>query len=287
MATLSATISAPPAYSHDDAIVHMRNDPRLADTVRDNYIGADVLEAATRFARSAEFTEVVALLAGVRGKTVVDIGAGNGIASYAFASAGADRVYAIEPDDSPIVGRQAMRTIIGGLPIRLLAGVGEHIPLPDGCADVVYVRATLHHVQDLDRFAAESARLLRRGGMFIACREHVAENERELSRFLADHPLHRLAGGEYAYPVDGYRGAILRAGLHVERTLGPWDSIVNAFPTVQTNDELRDLVATRLRRRLGRLRGLSALTRALEPLLALWVRRPVPGRLYSFVATKE
>jgi SAM-dependent methyltransferase len=286
MATLAGTVSGHPAMGHDDAIVRMRLDPRMADTVRDNYIGADVLEAATRFAGSAEFAEVAARVGGLAGKTVVDIGAGNGIASYAFATAGADLVYAIEPDDSPIVGRQAMRTIVGGLPIKLLAGVGERIPLPDGCAHVVYVRATLHHVQDLDRFAAEAARVLRVGGTFVACREHVAENERELRKFLADHPLHRLAGGEHAYPVGTYSGAIRRAGLRIDTTLGPWDSVVNAFPTVRSDDELRELVRTRLSRRLGPLRRMAFAVRSLEPLLALWVKRPVPGRLYSFIATK-
>jgi SAM-dependent methyltransferase len=185
-----------------------------------------------------------------------------------------------------VVGRAAMRAIVDGLPIRSIAAVGESLPFPDGSVDVVYTRATLHHVRELDRFAAECARVLRSGGTFVACREHVAESPRELDAFLANHPLHRLAGGEHAYPLRDYVGAIVRSGLRIEATLGPWDSVINAFPAVRSEEELRDLVPTRLRRRLGpRMPPLAAL-RLLGPLLEMWIKRPTPGRLYSFVAKK-
>src|SRR5207302_1226167 len=199
----------------------------------------------------------------------------------AFARSGASAVYAVEPDDSPLVGRTAMRALLDGLPIHVIAATGEELPLRDASADVVYCRATLHHVRDLDRFIAECARTLRSGGKFVACREHVAENAGELHRFLSTHPVHRLAGGEHAYPLETYRAAIRNAGLRVERVLGPWDSVVNAFPSVRSTEELEYLANRKLRKKLGPLAsGLGVL----EPAVAMWIKRPQPGRLYSFLA---
>src|SRR4051812_25089827 len=69
----------------EEAFLHMRADPQYAGIVRDAYVGADLFDAAARFAASAEFAEVVAVL-GERGRgKVVDLGAGNGIASAALA----------------------------------------------------------------------------------------------------------------------------------------------------------------------------------------------------------
>jgi 2-polyprenyl-3-methyl-5-hydroxy-6-metoxy-1,4-benzoquinol methylase len=269
--------------THDEAILRLREDPATAGVVRDNYLGADVREAALRFHASAEFSEVLALVGGVRGKTVVDIGAGNGMASYAFARSGAAEVYAIEPDDSPLVGRTAMRRVIDGLPIRSIDAFGEDLPLADGSVDVAYCRATLHHVRELDPFIAECARVLKPGGVLLACREHVAENARELARFLEGHPVHRLAGGENAFPLRTYTGAFVRAGLRIEAVIGQWDSVVNAFPTVASQSELRLLAREKLRRKLG---PLAPALRGLEPIADRWIKRPLPGRLYSFLARK-
>ena len=120
--SLAAT---PMDMSHDDAIRFLREDPRYADVVRDNYLGPDVKEAADRFRSSAEFGAVASLLGDLQGARVVDIGAGNGMASYAFARSGASAVYAVEPDDSPLVGRTAMRALLDGLPIHVIAATGE------------------------------------------------------------------------------------------------------------------------------------------------------------------
>lgn len=271
-----------------EAVAHLRADPQYASVVRDSYLDADVRAAAERFRASGEFAEVSALLGGrLRGRSVLDLGAGTGIASYALARAGAAHVYALEPDPSEEVGRGAILRLCAGLPVEVLDAFGERIPLAAESVDAVYARQVLHHTRDLKATLRECARVLRRGGVILICREHVADDEAQLRQFLAEHPVHRLAGGEHAYPLDDYVRAIVEAGLRVEQTLGPWDSLINAFPSVRTKAELESFPATVLRQRLGPLGALAAHVPGVRGLVWKRIRGyAAPGRLYSFLATK-
>ncbi len=120
-----------------------------------------------------------------------------------------------------------------------VAAFGSELPLADASVDVVYCRQVLHHlIPDLDRALAECARVLRPGGLFVAVREHVVDDEGQLEVFLAEHPVHRLAGGEHAWSLPTYLSAIRGAGLTIVDELGPWDSIINAFPEVRRPEDL-------------------------------------------------
>lgn len=271
-----------------EAVSFLRRDPQYASVIRDSYLDEDVQEAAERFRHSGEFAEVCALL-GTRlgdGK-VLDLGAGTGIASYALARAGAALVYALEPDPSEEVGRGAIARLRADLPIELLDAFGEQIPLPDETVDAVYARQVLHHTRDVAGTLRECARVLKRGGVILVCREHVVDDEEQLREFLADHPIHRLAGGEHAYPLGTYVAAIESAGLSLEKTLGPWDSLINAFPTFKTRDELAELPRTVLKQRLGLVGTLAAFVPGVRPLVWKRIKRQAfAGRLYSFLARK-
>jgi SAM-dependent methyltransferase len=271
-----------------EAVRRLRADPRYAAVVRDSYLEEDSREAAERFSRSAEFAEVCALVGGrLVGGTVLDLGAGTGIASYALARAGARLVYALEPDAGE-VGRAAIERLAGDLPIRLLDAYGERIPLADGEVDLIYARQVLHHTRDLRGVLAECARVLRRGGLMLVCREHVADDERQLAQFLADHPIHQLAGGEHAYPLDAYVSAIEAAGLRIEKTLGPWDSVINAFPVVRSSEELSRFPRRVLGERFGLAGRLAGFVPGVQTIAWKRIKRhPVPGRHYSFLAAKS
>ena len=278
--------------TYPEAVRALRANPAYDSLVRDAYITTDALGDAERFAQSDEFAELSDLIGPrLRGGTIVDIGAGRGIASFAFAKAGATKVIAVEPDPDFDVGNGAIASLARGLPIEVVPSFGEAIPLGDAVADVVYMRQVLHHAHDLNMLVAECARLLKPGGMFIASREHVVDNAEQLEEFLAAHPIHQLSGTEAAYSLNRYLAAIDAAALSIREVFGPYDSVINAFPGVRTREEMRRLPGTALRNRFGRLGRLLGVVPGIAKRFGLdWLRQQaetVPGRLYTFVAVRE
>ncbi len=275
--------------SFEQALETVWKDPAYAEMVHNHYLDQDLFKAAQRFHRSAEFAEIVTLLEiylSISESKVLDLGAGRGIASYAFANSGARLVYALEPDSSSIAGQGAIGRIKAGLPIEILDAFGENIPLPDGEVDLVYARQVLHHIQDLPSALRECARVLRPGGVFIACREHVVDNEQQLAAFLRSHPINQFTGEENAYRLHQYISAIREAGLQLEKVLATYDTIINAYPTAHNNEELRRLPQVMLERKLGRIGAAASFVPGINALFWKRLKRPVPGRGYSFLAIK-
>jgi SAM-dependent methyltransferase len=271
----------------EQAVLELRRNPRYADLVRDAYLGPDVEGNAARFLASEEFAAVLRLLGDrARGGSVLDVGAGTGVASYAFARSGAREVVALEPDSGDVVGQGAIRRISNGLPITIATGVGEALPFPDARFDVVYARQVLHHASDLDALVRECARVVVPGGIVLATREHVVDDEAQLRAFLASHPVHQLAGGENAHSLEAYRAAFRRAGLVRLRVLGPYDSVINAFPAFQDERSLAEYPRRVLEGWFGTVGRLVARVPGVQGVVRRWIDEPVPGRLYSFVGRK-
>jgi len=274
--------------SIDAAVRLLRTQPQHAELIRDAYLGPDVLESARRFAVSSEFEEVKRLLAGrIQNGVIADLGSGTGIASWAFAQSGAKRIYALEPDHSSEVGQGAISKLSVGSPIEILAAAGEEIPLGDGTVDIVYIRQVLHHIQDLPVMLRECVRILKEGGLFLACREHVVDDESQKVEFLKNHPMHQLTGTENAYPLEKYIEAINGADLSLLNIFGPWDSIINAFPSVHSNEELKDYARLTLQRHLGFMGRLASFVPGVQALIWRRLRRPTPGRMFTFLAKKQ
>jgi len=274
--------------SWEEAVVWLRSQAEQQQLVLDAYYDDPLLSAAKRYHNSDEWRDIAARLRERTGKAL-DVGAGRGIASYALAREGF-AVTALEPNPSVIVGSTAIRSLAAeaALPIEVVEELSERLPFAEGEFDVVFARAVLHHTSDLDRACAEMYRVLRRGGILVAVREHVISRETDLQEFLDDHPLHRLYGGENAFLLDRYLGALGGAGFEPVEVLSPLQSPINLFP--YTRDTLRDAVIDRASQRLfGRSFWRIALRsdRIFAALLSLASRFDNrPGRLYSFIAHK-
>jgi len=270
----------------EEAVEKLRRDPEQQELVRACYYDDPLSGAAERFAASEEWAAVRDLLP-TPGK-VLEIGAGRGISSCAFAKAGWE-VTALEPDASDVVGAGAIRSLAkeSGVAIEVVENWGESLPFTDKTFDLVYGRAVFHHARDLDAFCTEACRVLKPGGEVLLTREHVLSKEGDLDQFLNAHPLHRLYGGEAAYPLLRYTGALESAGLTVSRVIGPKSSPINYFP--ERVAHITAALLARRRKRVGWFRDLLAgrSSAALTVEAQLWeAKMKVPGRLYSFLAER-
>lgn len=274
----------------EQAVVEFRSEPNNDKLVRDAFYDDPLLSAADRYRSSAEWRAVRELLP-ARKLRVLEVGAGRGIASFAFAKDG-HAVVALEPDPSAVVGAAAIRqlSLDGGLNIEVLQTSSENLPVPDRAFDVVFARAVLHHIPDLNAACSEVFRVLRPGGLFIALREHVISKDQDLDAFHRAHPLHWRYGGEMAFRLEYYLESLRRAGFEKINTLAPLANDVNIFP----HSKRSFLQALVRRMRVGVLE--QAVASCSEPMLdwlwsALVLLGPLfdnrPGRLYSFVAVKD
>jgi 2-polyprenyl-6-hydroxyphenyl methylase/3-demethylubiquinone-9 3-methyltransferase len=99
------------------------------------------------------------------GRRAVDVGSGGGFLAEEFARLGC-RVVGVDPSEVSV--RTALNHAnSSGLDARYIVARGEHLPLADESFDLAYCCDVLEHVSDLDRVLAETARVLKPGGLYL------------------------------------------------------------------------------------------------------------------------
>jgi 2-polyprenyl-6-hydroxyphenyl methylase / 3-demethylubiquinone-9 3-methyltransferase len=99
------------------------------------------------------------------GLRVLDVGCGGGLLAEEFARLGF-RVTGVDPSAASLIaaGRHAHQE---GLRIEYQVGAGEALPFDRASFDIVYCCDVLEHVRDLELVIAETARVLKPGGVYL------------------------------------------------------------------------------------------------------------------------
>jgi SAM-dependent methyltransferase len=154
------------------------------------------------------------LLAGLSGR-VVEVGAGAG-ANFPHYPAAVTEVVAVEPE--AYLREQARAAAPRApIPVTVLDGVADALPLEDGSCDAAVACLVLCSVPDQASALGELARVLRHGGE-LRFLEHVRGESARMARWqrLADRTFWpRLFGG--CHTARDTVGAIERAGFALER----------------------------------------------------------------------
>ena len=276
-------------YTWHQTINHIRQDSSYSQLVLDAYYDDPLIDAATRYQSSDEWSSIEKLIPS--SGLALDVGAGRGIASFALAKRGLS-VTALEPDRSNLVGTGAIASLNSHLdnPITIVSDRSELIShLHDNQFDLVFLRAALHHCPDLVASCSEFYRVLKPGGTLLCVREHVLSRKSHLAAFLATHPLHHFYGGENAYLLDEYTTAIKYSGFNLVKTLSPLESPINYYPASKI--QIQAKVASAISFKIPFLQDFVSYLLSYKVCWHFFVKCFVlvdhrPGRLYSFLALK-
>ena len=154
------------------------------------------------------------LLRGLSGR-VLELGAGHGL-NFPHYPAGVIEVIAVEPE--PTLRAEASQAALRApVPVRVIAGVADDLPVDDGSVDAAVASLVLCSVPDQDRALSELLRVVRPGGQ-LRFYEHVipTSQPKRLLIQVADRSglWPRLAGG--CHPARDTAAAIERGGFRIE-----------------------------------------------------------------------
>ncbi|WP_317899505.1 class I SAM-dependent methyltransferase [Aurantibacillus circumpalustris] len=280
----------------EETIIYARSQNEFKQLIQDAYLDEDLQKNCETYRKSKEFKASLNLIKQTLSKkddgekkTLLDLGAGNGICTVAFALENFT-VVAVEPDPSMTVGSGAIQQLknqyhIADIDIQF--GFGESLPFADASFDVVYARQVMHHAQDLNQFISESARVLKKGGLLITVRDHVVNDQEQKKEFLENHAFQKYYGGENAFSVLEYTSAFKAAGLMLDKTLGPLDSPINYSP--RSKNELTEEFKRVFQTKFGiKLPNVSFINNLIFKLFKWRTKNlnAIAGRLYTFIAIK-
>lgn len=195
----------------------------------------------------------------VRGKRVLEVGAGTGRDSLELASRGAE-VWTLDYSDESL----ALIRGAAGERVRIVCGDALALPFRDASFDIVFHQGLLEHFRRPQDLLAENHRVLRRGGHLLVDVPQRYHYYTAMKRALMAVD-HWFAGWETEFSAGELRGLVEEAGFTVEGFYGE-----NLFPPVWYRGVRRTLLKAGIRLPMYPLSSL-ALTRARES-----ARRAVP-----------
>lgn len=147
----------------------------------------------------------------LRGKTILDIGAGEALQGILIAERYQPRLFvALELVPQRLIAASHRAEELQ--PLQVVAGDAYSLPFPSSVFDVVIGNGALHHLPGTDAVAAEIARVLRPGGVFFG-REPNFYNPAVRWRVL--HGRH-VSPNEWAVTDRHIREAFAKHGFSVE-----------------------------------------------------------------------
>jgi ubiquinone/menaquinone biosynthesis C-methylase UbiE len=155
----------------------------------------------------------------VRGRRVMEVGAGSGRDLIALARDGATGVVLdYSPASLELVRRQAREQ---GLPVLLVRADALAMPFRDGTFDVVFHQGLLEHFRDPMPLLRENARVTARGGRVVVDVPQTFHPYTALKQVLIAFD-RWFAGWETQFTPAELEGMCRDAGLTVRRTYGEW-----------------------------------------------------------------
>lgn len=115
---------------------------------------------------------------GVKGKTILDFGCGNGSDAEKFIQAEAKYVFGTDSSAAMITSakeRKIQNT-------TFIKTNGKNLPLKHRQFDFVFSSFVLHYLKDIPSQFKEIARVLKPGGDFVAVFQHLTNNDRLINK---------------------------------------------------------------------------------------------------------
>jgi SAM-dependent methyltransferase len=151
----------------DSSVVHANeskfHDRWALETALDRIAVREAFEAPTALENQA----ILELMGDLRGKRLLDIGAGLGESSVYFALLGA-QVTAVDLSPGMVECAVALGKL-HGVQIQGVSQSGENLDVPENHFDIVYIANTIHHVTDKKQLFQQIHRALKSGGHFFSC----------------------------------------------------------------------------------------------------------------------
>ena len=167
-------------------------------------------------ARGHDLDRLLALAAPAGDERMLDVATGGGHTALRFAPH-VRSVVALDLTPSMLHAARDYITAQGAGNVTYCRAVAEALPFVDASLDLSVCRLAAHHFADPQAYAAETARTLRPGGLFLLA-DHIGPDDPDLDAFMDRFERWRDPSHVRAYTFAEWQAFLEPAGLRVEHT---------------------------------------------------------------------